>query len=582
MKRALLLYILLFPLLGYSTRFYVSNTGNDSNNGTSELTPWLTCNMVSFGHTFTAGDIVSFKRGDTWKEILYVTNSGSSGNPIVFNDYGTGNKPIISAVDELPGWTTSGNWTNSGSIWQITLSPAPPEIKRIWLNGTEVKKALSATVNATERFYYNTTTHVFYIYSATNPATTFTSITSGAVRQAAIYIYGSYLSLSNIDFQGGSNTSVRISDSDYLTFDGCNIGYQSDRCGIDANSTTAGTTVNNCEVKNCTFDVGAPTTFFYNYEDQSTLDCIRLSDGVDTWSIHNNEFKDWGHGALMIEGLTAGYASSNILFFNNYISCTNIYYGRGFGIVTNQGMGSGNKVYRNYFYDVTVNNQVGSAGCEVYYNIIDGNNRSSEIEAKPWQTGGGIEISNPYTVNVSGTKIWNNTIMNTHDAGIILSPYGAGTYNVTGVDITNNIIYNCGQSTRSGEYSLYEYDQQLGANTFRNNLIYKSGTLNVIYYGNSTTNTYPHAVDSFNAENGNGGDVIIGNVQLSPLFLTSPNFYLQFGSPAINAGFDVGLLIDYLGHSITGLPDIGVYEYIVVTPSVVIKPFGQGKRLWKF
>jgi len=580
MKRILFLIILLFPLLGYSTRFYVSNTGNDSNNGTSELTPWLTCNMVSFGHTFTEGDIISFKRGDVWKETLFVTKSGSAGNPIVINDYGTGAKPIITAVDELANWKTSASWSNVGNIWQITLLPAPPEIKRIWLNGTEVKKALTAAVTATERFYYNTTTHVFYIYSATNPATTFTSITSGAVRQAAIYIYGSNILLSNIDFQGGSNTSVRISDGDYLTFDGCNIGYQSDRCGIDANSTTAGTTVNNCEVNNCTLDAGAPTNFFYNYEDQSTLDCIRLSDGVDTWSIHNNTFKDWGHGALMIEGLTSGYVSSNVLFYNNYVSCTNIYYGRGFGIVTNKGMGNGNKVYRNYFYDVTVNNQVGSTGCEVYYNIIDGNNRSSEVEAKPWQTGGGIEISNPYTVDVSGTKIWNNTIINTHDAGIILSPYGAGTYNVMGVDISNNIIYNCGQSTRSSGYSLYEYDQQLGANTFRNNIFYKSGTSNVIYYGHSATNTYPHTATTFNSENGNGGDVISGNIQVNPLFTTSPNYNLQSSSPAINSGVNVGLTTDYDGNPIVGLPDIGAYEYRVAP--IGIRAWGSGNRQWKF
>jgi len=498
------------------TAYYIKNLGSDTNTGLSDAQAWKTCTKVG-SISFVAGDIVYFKRGDTWREELSFIGAGSLGNPVIIADYGTGAKPVISAVDELANWKTSASWSNVGNIWQITLSPAPPEIKRIWLNGTEVKKALTATVTSTERFYYNTSTHVFYLYSAMNPATSLTSITSGCVRQTAIRIYYSHVTVDNIDFQGGSNTSVRITNGDYLTFDNCNIGYQSDRCGIDVNSTTPGTTVNNCEVKNCMFDAGAPTNFFYDYEDQSTLDCIRLADGIDTWLIHDNTFKDWGHGALMIEGLTAGYTSSNILFFNNYVSCTNIYYGRGFGLVTNQGMGSGNKVYQNHFFDVTVNSQAGSTGCEVYNNIIDGNNRSSEVAAKPWQTGGGIEISNPYVVDVTGTKIHNNTIMNTHDSGIILSPYGAGVYNVQGVEVIGNIVYNCGKSTRSGGYQIYEYDQQLGANTFKDNILYNHGITDLIYYGNDAANDYPHTISEFNAENGNGGDVISGNVGATPL-----------------------------------------------------------------
>jgi hypothetical protein len=36
---------------------------------------------------------------------------------------------------------------------------------------------------------------------------------------------------------------------------------------------------------------------------------------------------------------------------------------------------------------------------------------------------------------------------------------------------------------------------------------------------------------------------------------------LLAGSPAINAGVDVGLTRDYDGHYLIGNPDIGAYEY---------------------
>jgi hypothetical protein len=53
-----------------------------------------------------------------------------------------------------------------------------------------------------------------------------------------------------------------------------------------------------------------------------------------------------------------------------------------------------------------------------------------------------------------------------------------------------------------------------------------------------------------------------GSVWSNPLFVSTvtPDFSLQAGSPAINAGVDVGLTTDYVGNAIVGLPDIGAYE----------------------
>jgi len=54
-------------------RYYVSNTGSDSANGTSESTPWQTISKIN-GRTFSAGDTISFKCGDVWREELDIWN----------------------------------------------------------------------------------------------------------------------------------------------------------------------------------------------------------------------------------------------------------------------------------------------------------------------------------------------------------------------------------------------------------------------------------------------------------------------------------------------------------------------------
>jgi len=81
-----------------------------------------------------------------------------------------------------------------------------------------------------------------------------------------------------------------------------------------------------------------------------------------------------------------------------------------------------------------------------------------------------------------------------------------------------------------------------------NNLMYNNANSNNIRYVDGKTMT----IESF-ANN------ILGN---DPLFVSSgSDFRLQAGSPAINAGINVGLANDYAGHSVSDPPEIGAYEY---------------------
>jgi peptidoglycan/xylan/chitin deacetylase (PgdA/CDA1 family) len=75
--------------------YYVDATGGlDTNDGLSEGAAWKTIAKVAT-QALNAGDQVLFKRGETWAEQLTPGYSGSSGNPIIYGAYGSGQSPII-------------------------------------------------------------------------------------------------------------------------------------------------------------------------------------------------------------------------------------------------------------------------------------------------------------------------------------------------------------------------------------------------------------------------------------------------------------------------------------------------------
>jgi len=114
------------------TTYYVSNTdGNDSNNGTSPSTPWKTISKVNTT-SLSPGDSVLFKRGDTFYGTIIPHNSGTSGNPITYSSYGSGEKPIITGFTTLSNWTDEGNGIYSSSI------TSEAQTNMVTVNGTQV------------------------------------------------------------------------------------------------------------------------------------------------------------------------------------------------------------------------------------------------------------------------------------------------------------------------------------------------------------------------------------------------------------------------------------------------------------
>ncbi|WP_152286209.1 T9SS type A sorting domain-containing protein [Flavicella marina] len=111
LKQTLFYSLMTLHVIGYSRDIYVAKTGNDSNPGT-EASPYLT--ITKAANVAVAGDVVYIKEG-TYEETLTPANSGSAGNPIIFQSY-PGDRVIVSAMQSLSGWTQ-----DSGSIYKTTI-----------------------------------------------------------------------------------------------------------------------------------------------------------------------------------------------------------------------------------------------------------------------------------------------------------------------------------------------------------------------------------------------------------------------------------------------------------------------------
>jgi hypothetical protein len=166
-RKILVLIFLAWSGLASATAYYVSSSvGSDSNNGTSAATPWQTIAHVN-GQTFSPGDSVLFKRGDVWNESLAPASSGSSGNPIAFDAYGTGAAPNLTGYYAVP----SSAWVLvTGNAWKAPV-PATYSAINFCLFGSvwgQKVAAVSSNLTAWGNFYL--ANGYVYVYATENPA----------------------------------------------------------------------------------------------------------------------------------------------------------------------------------------------------------------------------------------------------------------------------------------------------------------------------------------------------------------------------------------------------------------------------
>jgi hypothetical protein len=150
--------IVLAPPTGVS--YYVSNSGDDSSDGTSAASPWKTIAHVN-AQSFNPGDSIFFQAGGLWREELIMPYwwVGSQDNPITFGSYGTGNLPIISGSNML------SIFTPSSATYYTPYTTAPNQVFR---NGLRLYQVFTQGALATGTWWLDTANSRIWIYDNPN------------------------------------------------------------------------------------------------------------------------------------------------------------------------------------------------------------------------------------------------------------------------------------------------------------------------------------------------------------------------------------------------------------------------------
>jgi hypothetical protein len=167
-RKIVVFAFLVWSGLASATTYYVSSsTGNDTNTGTSSSTAWQTIAHVN-GQSFHPGDSVLFRRGDVWNESLTPGSSGSSGNPIAFDAYGTGAAPNLTGYYAVPAtaWVLV-----TGNAWKAPVPATFTAINFCLFGSIWGQKVAAVSSNLTARWDFYLANGYVYVFSVGNPAT---------------------------------------------------------------------------------------------------------------------------------------------------------------------------------------------------------------------------------------------------------------------------------------------------------------------------------------------------------------------------------------------------------------------------
>lgn len=516
MRAIFIAILLLLSPIVLAKHYYVKNTGSDSNSGLSDALAWATIAKVN-SITFAAGDTISFKKGDTWRETLVIPSSGTAASYVVFNSYGTGANPRIIGSSKATTWTETASGSN---IWKssttFSTNPYTANQSEIFFENTNGTKSWGTYVSGTSglnaEYKWTWVSSNIYVYSTSDPGTAYASVEI-PIRESAVNTNRkNYFCLDGIDmfFTYWSGVGYDVSHYDMTDQHGLMI-------------------INS--------EIGFIGAWDDNIEQGYGIESV-YSDMV----VRNNVIHDCGRRGFAIDIYGSGFTASNILVELNE------FYG-GFhttGCDIDVGAGyNGNLdnvvIRRNFFHEPNKSYASGPS------NLIFIQNNNTAV----------CKLTNIY--------IYNNIFKWQFGYGILME--GAQS-----VYIYHNTFYE--KSTACPPSAAFVAVQSSSHATVENNIFYSgSSTIGLENATNYVTNDFNLYYNSTITS----GSETHGVFSKNPLFVSTTDYSLQATSPAIGAGTPITAVKTDYRDSLrsTTAPTIGAFEYTGTNPNPGVPVFSD-------
>lgn len=525
----------------WSTDYYVSTTGNDTNSGLTLDLPLQTIQKAV--DRAVAGDTV-YVRGGVYRQSVSMTKyAGAAGKMITVRGYNS-EVPVIKGSDVVTGWTqyTSTIWkktswtVNSQQVF-VDFNDAQPSapLQQIGMPSslygafeypTPVGSGLSSMTPGS--FYYDAGSSTMYVWLAdgSNPNN---HVMEASVRGKLFYMGQPYIYLKNFAFrhsnlsatakQGiavelSSNSVIDQFDIQYTDFAGLSMGYlQSNAQAINGNVSNNG-------------DSGINGPGSYNFR-------------VAGVKMNNNNYRKfnplWHAGGLKATTKAYGVVEFNEVAGNYGSGVWFDYANSGSPIIVRN-----NYIHDNGPKEAAIFLEVSKNGL-IYNNILANNARR------------GIFISGS-----DNNRVYNNTIYGTS----VYSSIELGGMPRTGATLTNNSIINNIVSNGTTMYDMYIMPADgttIVGNTSDYNDFYRTTGAIQLYSGGMMTSLASWRTATKQDMN---------SLNLNPVFLnTQPalpaDYALQASSPLIDKATSLAQVPQDYAQSprpAGAAYDIGAYE----------------------
>lgn len=528
MKAKLTLLFFVISSLSQAAVYYIDPAGNDASGNGSASSPWKTLTYAC-SHVTTFGDIIHINPGTyalTAKVALSagVSIEGEGTTSVITSSLaGSGSGAVAWTIQLNSSMGTNGNQHISNiKMDGLNLTAWGG----IGINGRSNVKIFNCTFQNFSEVAVMFNGAASYISSAPSTFGTGNEFHDNIVTNCASYRPDSQYGSGNLMI-GGQNGIMIYNNTITQTaratgLNGYCIKYYSE-------GYNKGIKIYNNILKTAA-SAGAHPQNSWGF-------VIEFWNSIGGNEIYNNQIQ----GCIDIVNTSKGTLSKGFDIYGNLIGWDNVLPLVNDGEVGLhfEGNASDIYIYDNHFNNLSMPMYFSSAAgntnenISIYYNIVE-NVGTTNGSYKGW----GIRAEGSGTYNN-----WNilNNVFSAYTGGSSSSMWGVAIPQCSGkvstnITVRNNIIVN------------FDY---AGVVCYPANL---ASIENNIFYGNGNSDDPRNTSVVTNLTNTN-------NIKKNPSFVSSTDFRLQSGSPAINAGIGVGLTKDYLGNSVDLMPDIGAYEY---------------------